>query len=138
MTEPRPDLAQEGDDRRLAARAGDSDDGLRLTRIEARRRMGERGAHVGNDDERQRAIGGALRDDDGGAARRRVVHEGQPVAGMTGNREKGEALANRAAVGGQSGDLESRERGAEVVSGEELVETHQWPWPPVAGTLAMP
>ena len=77
-------------------------------------------------------------DDDDGAARAGVGDEGESVAGVARNGEEGEALAHGAAVRRQAGDLEPGESGVEVAAREEFVETHQWPWPPVAGTLAMP
>ena len=48
MTTGPPDLAQKGDNRGFAAGAGDGDNRLRLTRIESRRRMRKRGAHIIN------------------------------------------------------------------------------------------
>ena len=51
VAEPLPDLAREGGDRGLAAGAGDRRDGLRLPRIEFRRRQRQRAARVRRGDE---------------------------------------------------------------------------------------
>ena len=100
-------VADEVRRRRLAARAGDPDDGQRGGRVavEARRGARHRGAHVVDehlgdaeperprDDERRRA------------ARDRVGGEVVPVAGEAGDAEEQRAGAHRAVVVGQGGDV---------------------------------
>ena len=75
----RPDLPREGGDRGLAAGAGDGDDAIGLTRIEARRGVGQRRARVGDLDERRVARRRAFADDRRRALGERVGDEGEAV-----------------------------------------------------------
>ena len=140
----RPDLAQKGDDRGLAARAGDCDDGVGLARIEARRRMSERGAHV-VDDNRAARRQSARRSAQSSTtapfrALRRLSKKESPSPAWPGMAREAKPRRDGAAVRGQARDLESRRApGSRSVLGERsAAKTHQWPWPPVAGTLAIP
>ena len=96
MAERRPDLAREMHHRGLAVGAGDGGDGVRLTRIEARRQQGEPAVRVriGDDRDATPAIGVEVQ-------RGRIV--GQDRDGALGNRIGAESAAVllRAAQGGE-------------------------------------
>jgi hypothetical protein len=120
-----PDLAQKGDNRGFAAGAGDGDNRLRLTRIEPRRRMRKRGAHIIDDNKRQSAISVTLRHNSACAARLGVGDKRQTIAGMAGDREKDLTRTNGAAVRRQTSDLNRANRRIEIRYREKVGEAHQ-------------
>jgi hypothetical protein len=125
MTERLPDLAQEGDDGGLAARARHQGDLARLARVKPRGGERQRAARVGNEDDRQSGRRQALRDDGDGAARRGVGDEIQTVALVAGNGEKQESRPDAAAVGADPGDPRSALDGRKIGAGQEILEAHQ-------------
>ena len=111
-TERAPDLPREGDDRGLAAGAGDRCDGAGLTREEFRRRQRQRPPRVLDLNEgdargqsRRRLFG---RDRDG-ACRDGLLGEMRAVGFGAGDGEKQKTRFDLAAVGGNTGDIERRE-----------------------------
>ena len=133
-----PKLPQEGDDRGLAARARNGGHDIGLARIKPGRRMGERGANVRNDDQRQIAGGGVLRDDDDGAPRLRIGDESQPVGLVAGDGEECKAFTHRAAVGRNPRDLEIADARTRQGARQKLAQSHQCPPPCGAGAFTKP
>src|SRR5271170_4522722 len=118
-----PDLAHEGGDGGLAARAGDSDDRRWLARIEARRGPRQRrprvaDAHEGRSFEGRRA----LRDDDARALGRRLLCVGDAVGLVTGQREEDVARFGLAAIDAKSRDFTIRQRDVGSAEIEDLAE----------------
>jgi len=133
VPEPRPDLACEGGDRRLAARAGDRGDDLRLGGKELGGGAREAGPRVLNlhegDAGRKRRLRHALRHDRGSARRQCGADMAQAV--VLGARHRHEQVAglDGAAVGAHAAELERGEaRVADGIHGEQALELHGEEW----------
>ena len=114
MAESLPDLAAEGRDRRLAARAGDRDDRAGLCGMEGSGSAGERMSYVIDQDEgdaRDRLAGLALGDDGHRAFVDCLPDEARAIVFRAGYREEDEARLHAPAVGREATDFEAAEPG---------------------------
>ena len=127
MPERLPDLAHEGDDRSLAAGAGDGSDGRRLARMEMRGGERQRAARVAHAHERGlgRQCDLPLAHDRHRAGGDGIGDETRTVGAAAGERNEDVARLHVAAVGGNAGDFERAEARLECgISGQHFAQLH--------------